>query len=67
MAALLNGCEIITGFEWNLTGKQPGPPIIGYDHASCSGGSTTPGVLGGWVCSCECHRVTEVTPWGRSV
>ncbi len=26
------------------------------DHERCSGGRTTPGVLGGWTCSCECHR-----------
>lgn len=26
------------------------------DHDACPGGHTTPGVLGGWVCSCPCHR-----------
>jgi hypothetical protein len=26
------------------------------DHDRCPGGQTTPGVMGGWVCSCPCHR-----------
>lgn len=26
------------------------------DHESCPVGQTTPGVMGGWVCSCPCHR-----------
>lgn len=25
-------------------------------HERCSGGHTIPGVMGGWVCPCECHR-----------
>lgn len=26
------------------------------DHARCRRGETTPGLLGGWHCSCECNR-----------
>lgn len=26
------------------------------DHGRCPGGQTVPGVLGGWVCPCPCHR-----------
>lgn len=33
-----------------------GPVKIEPDHGACSGGHTRPGVLGGWVCSCACHR-----------
>lgn len=33
-----------------------GPMCASGDHGRCSGGHTTPGVLGGWTCSCPCHR-----------
>lgn len=29
-------------------------------HTGCSGGHTTPGLLGGWSCPCDCHRATPV-------
>lgn len=32
-------------------------PAAEPDHERCSGGHTIPGVMGGWVCPCECHRV----------
>lgn len=32
------------------------------DHASCSGGHTTPGVMGGWRCICPCHSAPDCTP-----
>lgn len=31
-------------------------------HERCPGGHTIPGVMGGWVCPCECHRGTPVVP-----
>ena len=35
--------------------------VINPDHASCPAGDTIPGVLGGWVCSCACHKDTTPT------
>ena len=26
------------------------------DHEGCPGGGGPPGIIGGWDCSCECHR-----------
>jgi len=26
------------------------------NHEKCPGGFHTPGVLGGWDCSCSCHK-----------
>ena len=32
-------------------------------HESCPGGHTIRGVLGGWVCPCECHqKPCNITP-----
>lgn len=39
-------------------GMTPIGPIefdIEPDHDACPGGQTTPGLMGGWTCSCECH------------
>ncbi len=33
-------------------------------HERCSGGHTTPGLLGGWVCPCPCHHEKHETPRG---
>lgn len=33
-----------------------GHVVIAPDHDACSGGYTRPGLLGGWDCSCKCHR-----------
>jgi hypothetical protein len=30
------------------------------NHASCPGGEHQPGIIGGWDCSCECHRAAVV-------
>lgn len=32
------------------------------DHEACPGGHTIPGVMGGWTCSCPCHREAPVSP-----
>ncbi len=29
------------------------------EHDRCPGGFTREGVLGGWICSCDCHRVPD--------
>jgi hypothetical protein len=34
--------------------------LLGADHEACSGGETTPGVMGGWVCPCECHQGVRI-------
>ena len=31
-------------------------------HEACQGKFTQPGVLGGWMCPCPCHRASEVNP-----
>lgn len=41
----------------NFIGLSAEPiPAPEAHHDACSGGFTMPGVLGGWVCPCECHR-----------
>lgn len=32
-------------------GRVTVPP----DHDACPGGSSTPGLIGGWFCTCGCH------------
>lgn len=39
--------------EWLPDVLTPEP-----DH-NCPGGQTTPGLLGGWVCRCECHQCSD--------
>ena len=29
-------------------------------HEACPGKQTRPGILGGWVCPCPCHRKRQV-------
>lgn len=42
-------------------------PILGElvmvpDHDACPGGESRPGLIGGWSCSCECHRAKQAAP-----
>lgn len=39
------------------TRARLGPVVFDVepDHENCPGGEITPGVLGGWTCSCWCH------------
>lgn len=55
MAAYIDNCQVITSMVWDSDGKRF-LPVLSEDHESCSGGQTMPGVLGGWRCSCPCHR-----------
>lgn len=46
------GCQ---PFEMDFGADFGGVVRTDPEH-SCSGGFTQPGLLGGWTCSCDCHR-----------
>lgn len=56
MSAVVQTLECYpTEVRWGLL-VMPAPEPA---HERCSGGQTRPGVLGGWVCPCPCHRATS--------
>lgn len=45
------GLECEPGGQPTVLGPTPEPT-----HTGCPGGSSTPGLIGGWTCPCECHK-----------
>lgn len=46
----------------NERDMPPGTSVlIPPDHERCPGGQHMPGVLGGWHCTCSCHRAVAGT------
>ncbi len=53
MAAIIETIECYPKPIENFGITLPAPEV---DHDNCPKGQTTPGVMGGWICPCPCHR-----------
>lgn len=51
MSTLVLSAQCSTEAEWGDMKWDIEP-----NHAACPGGQHIPGVIGGWTCSCDCHR-----------
>lgn len=49
--------------QLDFFGKKVNTGIL-VNHQACSGGQSTPGLIGGWYCPCECHGEVTVDDEG---